>query len=85
MIIELRPFTGSCYISGWGRVKQGGKYPEDLKHAKVPIVPTEICNNTKIYKSKITDRMFCAGYEGGGIDACQGDSGGKMFSYNIEI
>eukprot|EP00794_Sanderia_malayensis_P017339 gene17339-19070_t len=75
---ENRYNPDDCYVSGWGRIAQGGTYPDDLNHVKVPIVPTSICNSTKTYKGKITSRMICAGYKHGGADACQGDSGGPL-------
>ncbi len=65
-----------CYITGWGRLSSGGSTPKILQEAQVPIVTPQECR--KSYGSSITDRMLCAGYSQGGIDTCQGDSGGKM-------
>ena len=58
-----------------------------LKQADVPYVSEEVCKSQyKSYKRiNITSSMMCAGIVGiGGIDACQGDSGGKSFAvYNV--
>ena len=41
---------------------------------QIPIVSKAECLN--VYKDYlITDNMFCAGYKGGRIDSCAGDSG----------
>lgn len=40
-----------------------------LQQTRVPILPQETCMSN--YKNKVTDNMFCAGYEQGGVDACQ--------------
>ncbi|XP_046846326.1 transmembrane protease serine 9-like [Xenia sp. Carnegie-2017] len=70
-------FTGQrCYITGWGKLRSGGSTPKILQEAQVPIVTIEECK--RIYKSKITDRMLCAGLANGGVDTCAGDSGGPL-------
>ena len=65
-----------CYITGWGRLSSGGSTPNTLQEAQVPIVTAQKCRES--YGSGITDRMLCAGYSQGGIDTCQGDSGGEI-------
>lgn len=42
-----------------------------LQEANVPIISDAVCNAPDYYDSQITTSMFCAGYEKGGIDACQ--------------
>ena len=65
-----------CYITGWGRTRQGGSTSPVLREASVPIISDENCKQN--YRPElITSNMICAGFSGGGIDACQGDSGGK--------
>ena len=72
-----------CYITGWGKLRSGGSTPKILQEAQVPIVTIEECK--RIYKSKITDRMLCAGFPRGGVDTCQGDSGGMKVHNNINL
>lgn len=66
-----------CSISGWGKNEFSHVSPI-LMGAEVPIIPTWKCRQSTIYGSRIKEGMFCAGYLGGGIDACKGDSGGPM-------
>lgn len=37
----------------------------------MPIISDAVCNAPDYYDNQITTNMFCAGYEKGGIDACQ--------------
>lgn len=73
------PTTGTnALISGWGHLVEGGAggVPNQLRGAEIEIFPDSRCR--KNYFFMTTDRMICAGHNGGGIDACQGDSGGPM-------
>ena len=54
-----------------------------LKVAAVPILSSETCNQKEVYGNQLNspsfpDGMLCAGYLEGGIDACNGDSGGPL-------
>ena len=68
-------------VSGWGTLSYGGSQPAYLKEADVPFFDHAECNqiyeNHTDYDNIITDNMICAGLDAGGIDSCQGDSGGK--------
>ncbi|KFM83315.1 Limulus clotting factor C, partial [Stegodyphus mimosarum] len=71
-------------VTGWG-LTESGKFSETLKEAVLPVVSHDRCE--KAYREglrtvTITENMFCAGYESGTSDTCNGDSGGPfMFSF----
>ena len=54
-----------------------GDQPEFLQHAEIPIISNEECRRKKDYSS-ISEDMICAGFKEGGVDACNGDSGGPL-------
>lgn len=66
----------NCYIAGWGNKKLHAPTEPRLLHAAVPLVSREKCNQGPSYGGVITDNMVCAGFEQGGRDTCEGDSGG---------
>ncbi|KTF93720.1 hypothetical protein cypCar_00039326 [Cyprinus carpio] len=61
-------------VSGFGRVREGGPQSTFLQKLTVPYVDRAKCMESS--KFKISNRMFCAGYDQEDKDACQGDSGG---------
>ena len=66
-----------CAITGWGRTRRRGGISSVLRETRVPLVGDADCK--KNYRPElITSNMVCAGNLGGGIDACQGDSGGTI-------
>lgn len=71
-----------CFVTGWGHTSEGGNIPKILQQAKVPLVSRKTCQQG--YSDlgyAITERMRCAGYAEGKIDACQGDSGGPLVCF----
>ncbi|CAG5095833.1 Oidioi.mRNA.OKI2018_I69.XSR.g14359.t1.cds [Oikopleura dioica] len=66
-----------CTIAGWGIHTRQGDQPEFLQHAEIPIISNEECRRKKDYSS-ISEDMICAGFKEGGVDACNGDSGGPL-------
>ncbi|KAK3090315.1 hypothetical protein FSP39_010872, partial [Pinctada imbricata] len=68
-----------CHISGWGKTSIG--VPNMLKKAALPLLDQAVCK--RLYKSQLSENMFCAGFTRGGIDTCKGDSGGP-FVCNVE-
>ncbi|NXJ83195.1 TMPSC protease, partial [Trogon melanurus] len=71
-----------CFISGWGRTAEKGKYSSVLKEAQVEIIPLNVCNRSEAYGSLVNSNMICAGSRSGGTDSCQGDSGGPLACYH---
>ena len=64
-------------VSGWGNLASGGSSPSVLHSVDVPGMTHAQC--IKDYNAEsITSTMLCAGQPSGGIDSCQGDSGGKQ-------
>lgn len=63
--------------SGWGRLSEGGNQAVVLHSVSLPVITPSKCK--QVYgSSSVTDAMLCAGnIHDGGIDSCQGDSGGK--------
>jgi secreted trypsin-like serine protease len=72
------PVGGQTLVTGWGTTSEGGTSPIALEAVQVPLVDAANCNDANSYNGDITDRMICAGLDGGGQDSCQGDSGGPL-------
>ena len=64
-------------VSGWGKLSEGGGSPKVLHSVDVPGMTNEKCNIPELHDEQVLDVMLCAGLATGGIDACQGDSGGR--------
>ena len=62
-------------VSGWGALAEGAGSPTVLHSVDVPGMTNAQCRSD--YPGQITNNMLCAGQPSGGIDACQGDSGGE--------
>jgi secreted trypsin-like serine protease len=70
------PAGAEVRMTGWGRVREGGKPTKLLQQVVAPIQEMTRCNDSESYGGKVKGDMFCAGRVTGGIDTCQGDSGG---------
>ncbi|KAJ8280889.1 hypothetical protein GJAV_G00060520 [Gymnothorax javanicus] len=68
----------TCWITGWGSMRETGPLAQMLMEAQVPLVDRSVCNSSSLYNGAITDSMVCAGFLQGGVDSCQGDSGGPL-------
>ncbi|XP_078360500.1 CUB and peptidase domain-containing protein 1-like [Oculina patagonica] len=67
----------TCYITGWGLLSEGEPIPSFiLQEASVPIVFQRQCENS--YPGHIHRSMICAGFDEGGVGACEVDDGGPM-------
>ncbi|XP_064482509.1 transmembrane protease serine 9-like [Ornithodoros turicata] len=72
-------FAGSmCTASGWGSVSDGGPQPTRLQKVDVPVMERKRCKKYYGGDKYYTGRMLCAGYDEGGKDVCQNDSGGPL-------
>ncbi|KAM4735764.1 suppressor of tumorigenicity 14 protein isoform 2-T2 [Anableps anableps] len=70
------PAGMSCWVTGWGALREGGTGAVVLQKASVKIINDTVCNT--VTEGQVTSRMLCSGFLAGGVDACQGDSGGPL-------
>lgn len=70
----------SCLCRAWLNVLLACTgYSRHLRATWIPLLPHETCKASFVYGTKsIGDGMFCAGMLEGGVDSCQGDSGGAL-------
>lgn len=70
-----------CTVVGWGQLYEHERvFPDTLQEVELPVISTEECRERtrKLPLYRVTEDMFCAGFERGGRDACLGDSGGPL-------
>ena len=73
-------------VSGWRSTSSGLSHFTVLQLVNVPAMTNAECRQTGYGESQITDAMLCAGHvDAGGVDSCQGDSGGNIVTYLIII
>ncbi|XP_032529404.2 mucin-2-like isoform X2 [Danaus plexippus] len=75
------PAGHHCTVVGWGQLYEHERvFPDTLQEVELPVISTAECRRrTRLLPLyRITEDMFCAGYERGGRDACLGDSGGPL-------
>ncbi|XP_041797853.1 suppressor of tumorigenicity 14 protein homolog [Chelmon rostratus] len=73
------PAGMSCWVTGWGALREGGQAAQMLQKASVKIINDTVCN--VVTEGQVTSRMLCSGFLAGGVDACQGDSGGPLVCF----
>ena len=76
--MKRNALTGkNVVVSGWGDLSEGGNQAMVLHSVSIPVISLNTCKR-KYNSWLITDAMLCAGnLEEGGVDSCQGDSGGN--------
>ncbi|CAG0906626.1 unnamed protein product [Darwinula stevensoni] len=74
-----------AFSRGWFGLVDEGSFSgwvaaDSLQEVELPLLSTRDCRRRTLFLPlyRITDNMFCAGYERGGRDACLGDSGGPL-------
>ena len=67
----------NAFIAGFGSIEQGGETSNPLHEATVLIIDTDDCRKSH-GETSIFEGQICAGYSDGGIDTCDGDSGGPL-------
>merc|ERR1711951_134664 len=68
-------------VAGWGTTQESGNASDILLAVVLDTMDNEVCRGAY---SWIGDGQICAGVPQGGMDACQGDSGGALFWKNPE-
>jgi secreted trypsin-like serine protease len=81
-------------IAGFGLTQEGGSPPPTMQEAQVPRVADTDCSNAYSNTEPVAGDAFdpetalCAGYPQGGVDTCEGDSGGPLmvvFGYGARL
>ena len=74
---SLAPGTELVAV-GWGATNlAGSSFPDALHEVSIEVQPDDTCRST--YGSEFdTSSVLCAGVAAGGIDTCDGDSGGPL-------
>lgn len=76
---HIFPAGLSCWVTGWGAMREGAAAAQLLQKASVKIINDTVCNT--VTEGQVTSRMMCSGFLAGGVDACQGDSGGPLVCF----
>ncbi|XP_062963558.1 serine protease 48 [Cynocephalus volans] len=85
-ITKQLTIPSSCWVTGWGQIKENGNYPSTLQEAEIPVIDRQACE--RLYnpvgaffpemEPVIQEDMICAGDTQKMRDSCKGDSGGPL-------
>jgi len=77
---DLAPAGSDVTVAGWGATIEGGVPADMLQEVTVQVTDMDKCR--QVYRTlagvDIGPGILCAGFDEGGKDACQGDSGGGL-------
>ncbi len=75
---EIDTVETMATVVGWGRQSMSDQnlFADRLQQTSLPIISNKLCN--QVFTDDVTDDMICAGFQAGGTDACDGDSGGPL-------
>jgi len=73
------PVGKKCWITGWGRLSNGGSRPDILQEASTDIHAQSTCSSS-MGSNMVSDDMVCVlgNFNGQSTSACNGDSGGPL-------
>ncbi|XP_018311399.1 trypsin-7 [Mycetomoellerius zeteki] len=72
-------------VTGWGKTSVNGTTSEVLRTANISVTDQEKCRKVYARNRLVTSNMICAGDDKGEKDTCQGDSGGALVGYGLQI
>ena len=77
---DLAPAGRDVTVAGWGATIEGGVPADMLQEVTVQVTDMDKCRQVyrKLAGVDIRPGILCAGFDEGGKDACQGDSGGGL-------
>ena len=74
--------TGECMLAGWGPSKEYGEAADVPYKITVRVWSHEECTKTLAGRFNVAEHMMCAGYQEGGVGACESDSGSPLTCYD---